>query len=78
MPASFCRIRLASAFAAFALVENDSLRLRKEEYGDDELKTWAERVAAGIDSGHDVYCYFKHEEKGIGPIYAERLGQLLG
>jgi uncharacterized protein YecE (DUF72 family) len=54
------------------------LRLRKEEYGDDELKVWAERIEAGLYGGNDVYCYFKHEEKGIGPIYAERLGQLLG
>ena len=54
------------------------LRLRKEEYSEDELSAWAERIASGLDSGHDVYCYFKHEEKGIGPIYAQRLGQLLG
>jgi len=25
-----------------------------------------------------VFCYFKHEEKGIGPRYAERMAELLG
>ena len=53
------------------------LRLRKESYTDEELVHWAERIRRGLDEGHDVYCYFKHEEKGIGPVYAERLAQLL-
>ncbi len=54
------------------------LRLRKERYADDELRAWAARAQIGIDGGHDVYCYFKHEEKGIGPRYAERMAELLG
>jgi len=54
------------------------LRLRKETYREDQLKAWADRVSAALGDGHDVYCYFKHEEKAIGPMYAERLGDLLG
>jgi uncharacterized protein YecE (DUF72 family) len=54
------------------------LRLRKEQYSDEELAAWAARVQAGLDGGHEVFCYFKHEEKGIGPRYAERMAELLG
>jgi uncharacterized protein YecE (DUF72 family) len=46
------------------------LRLRKDEYADDELALWAKRVRGALDAGHDVYCYFKHEGGGIGPRYA--------
>jgi uncharacterized protein YecE (DUF72 family) len=53
------------------------LRLRKEVYTEDDIATWASRVRSALDAGRDVYCYFKHEEKGIGPVYAERLGELL-
>jgi len=54
------------------------LRLRKEAYSEDELAAWAARIRSGLESGHDVFCYFKHEEKGIGPRYAERMAELLG
>jgi uncharacterized protein YecE (DUF72 family) len=53
------------------------LRLRKLEYTDDEIKGWAERVSGALDRGVDVFCYFKHEEKGAGPIFAERLDELV-
>jgi uncharacterized protein YecE (DUF72 family) len=53
------------------------LRLRKEAYAEEDIRAWADRVARALEAGHDVYCYFKHEEKGIGPVYAERLAQLL-
>jgi uncharacterized protein YecE (DUF72 family) len=54
------------------------LRLRKESYSDDELKGWADRITSALESGKDVYCYFKHEEKGSGPISAERLAEIMG
>jgi uncharacterized protein YecE (DUF72 family) len=53
------------------------LRLRKETYAEEEIAGWASRIRAALEAGHDVYCYFKHEEKGIGPVYAERLAELL-
>jgi uncharacterized protein YecE (DUF72 family) len=53
------------------------LRLRKEEYTDDELNAWTERIRGALAAGRDVYCYFKHEEKAAGPAQAERLQQLL-
>jgi uncharacterized protein YecE (DUF72 family) len=54
------------------------LRLRKERYSDDEIRAWAERIRPVLESGRDVYCYFKHEDKGAGPVFAERLTELIG
>ena len=54
------------------------LRLRKEAYTDKEIKTWSERIAPALEEGRDVYAYFKHEDKGTGPIFAERLAGLVG
>lgn len=53
------------------------LRLRKTEYSDDELRTWAERIGAVLSDGHDVYCYFKHEDDGASTRMADRLRSLL-
>ena len=49
------------------------LRLRKSEYADEELAMWAERIGPALDSGADVFCYFKHEEDGAGPKMAKAL-----
>lgn len=84
---------LAAQGAAWCLAETDEspavdgplsefpftyLRLRKEEYSDEELGAWVERIAGVLDRGSDVFCYFKHEEKGAGPIMAERMAALFG
>ena len=83
---------LASQGAAWCVAETDEqpfgdgriaaepfayLRLRKLEYSDEELITWSGRIGEAIDRGSDVFCYFKHEEKGAGPILAERMGVLV-
>ena len=44
------------------------LRLRGSEYGDDEMKAWAERVSAQ-DWGR-AFVFFKHEDEGLGPKLA--------
>ncbi|HVE76732.1 MAG TPA: DUF72 domain-containing protein [Actinomycetota bacterium] len=49
------------------------LRLRKQDYNDEDIKMWAERVSALLKSGSDVFCYFKHEEGGAGPKLALQL-----
>ena len=83
---------LASQGAAWCVAETDDsavpsdftipaspfsyLRLRKTEYSDEELAAWARRIGSVLEES-DVYCYFKHEEKGAGPILAERLAALL-
>lgn len=49
------------------------LRLRKEEYGDDELSRWGGKIRETLASGRDVFCYLKHEGGGIGPQYAGKV-----
>jgi uncharacterized protein YecE (DUF72 family) len=46
-------------------------RLRDEGYQDDDIRWWAATVQglAGIDT---AYVYFKHEEQGLGPVFAQR------
>jgi uncharacterized protein YecE (DUF72 family) len=44
------------------------LRLRRPDYGDAELKDWAERVKAA--GWQDAFVFFKHEEQG--PEMAKR------
>jgi uncharacterized protein YecE (DUF72 family) len=46
------------------------LRLRKEEYSDEELSLWAKRIDEPLTNGVDVFAYFKHEGGGVGPRYA--------
>jgi uncharacterized protein YecE (DUF72 family) len=53
------------------------LRLRKTEYSDEELSAWADRIRGALADGHDIYCYFKHEEDGVGPRMANRLRAIL-
>lgn len=82
---------LASQGVAWCVAETDEkepgvfssepfayLRLRKTDYGEAELEVWAERVRSAVDAGHDVYCYFKHEEHGNAPRAADRLVELVG
>lgn len=52
------------------------LRLRRPDYGDEEIAAWARRLrdAAGWQ---DAFVYFKHEAGGKGPALAARLLALL-
>jgi uncharacterized protein YecE (DUF72 family) len=50
------------------------LRLRRPEYGDAELKTWAKRVQQ--QGWRDAFIFFKHEEEGKGPQMARRFLEL--
>jgi uncharacterized protein YecE (DUF72 family) len=83
---------LAAQGAAWCVAETDAtpfsggsipaspfafLRLRKESYTDDELRAWAGKLATATAEGSDVYCYFKHEEKGAGPVLAERITRMM-
>ena len=49
------------------------LRLRRAEYSDAELAVWAGRIAAALEAGSDVHCFFKHEDEAAGPRMALRL-----
>ena len=47
------------------------LRLRREEFGDPELRDWARRIREQPWS--EAYVFLKHEEEGKGPKLAARL-----
>jgi uncharacterized protein YecE (DUF72 family) len=53
------------------------LRLRREEYPDELLARWAERIGAALERGKDVFAYLKHEEGAGAPRHAERLASML-
>lgn len=48
-------------------------RLRLPEYSPEDRKEIAERVGELLDSGRDVYVFFKHEDTPAGALYAEEL-----
>ncbi len=47
------------------------VRLRRTEYSDRDLERWAERVATY--PWDEAFVFLKHEDKGLGPKYAEQL-----
>jgi uncharacterized protein YecE (DUF72 family) len=52
------------------------LRLRKTEYGEDELRAWAERVRG--QPWREAYVFLKHdEESAAGPDAAVRLAGMV-
>jgi uncharacterized protein YecE (DUF72 family) len=50
------------------------LRLRRADYGDAELRAWAQQVRQ--QAWQDAFVFFKHEEAGRGPQLATRFLQL--
>jgi len=50
------------------------LRLRREEFSDDELRDWARRI--GEQPWADAFVFLKHEEEGKGPKLAARLMEM--
>jgi uncharacterized protein YecE (DUF72 family) len=51
------------------------LRLRRQDYDDAQLRTWAEKLRA--QPWQTAYVFFKHEEEGRGPVLAASLRKLL-
>jgi uncharacterized protein YecE (DUF72 family) len=50
-------------------------RLRDEGYQDRDLERWAATVRSL--SAATAYVYFKHEERGLGPVFAQKLIDLV-
>jgi uncharacterized protein YecE (DUF72 family) len=50
------------------------LRLRRPDYGDTELKAWAERVRG--QNWSDAFVFFKHEDEGKAPMMGRRFLEL--
>lgn len=51
------------------------LRLRRQDYDEAQLASWAERIRA--QPWQDTYVFLKHEDEGKGPMLANRLIELL-
>ena len=45
-------------------------RLRRAAYEEHTLREWADRIAAA--GWENAFVYFKHEERGTGPRFAEQ------
>jgi len=52
-------------------------RLRDEGYTAEDLKRWAGVIRASAANLSDVFVYFKHEEAGKGPQFAQTLLEAL-
>jgi uncharacterized protein YecE (DUF72 family) len=52
------------------------LRLRRADYSDEDLRTWANRIEE--QPWDRVFVFFKHEDEAAGPRMAERFLQLVG
>jgi len=52
------------------------LRLRRQDYGEETLSGWADRIRTQPWSEASVF--FKHEEEGKGPELANRMTKILG
>jgi uncharacterized protein YecE (DUF72 family) len=52
------------------------LRLRRPDYGEAELKTWAERVRK--QDWRDAFVFFKHEDEGKAPLMAKKFLEFAG
>jgi uncharacterized protein YecE (DUF72 family) len=53
-------------------------RLRDEGYTPDDIARWAGIIRERTAACEDVFVYFKHEESGKGPEFAQRLMRELG
>src|SRR5262249_27322794 len=53
-------------------------RLRDEGYTEADIVDWADTIARETAACKDVYVYFKHEDEGKGPEFAQLLMQRLG
>ena len=75
---------LAAGGAALCISEADALatplvattgwgylRLRRQDYGPEEVAAWADRIAA--QPWGEAYVFFKHEDEGKGPALAAEL-----
>lgn len=51
------------------------LRLRRQDYGEAEVRAWSEKLVAQPWS--EAFVFFKHEEEGTGPRLAQMLLKIL-
>lgn len=54
------------------------LRLRRHDYSDGELATWATRIEPFLADDQDVYVFFRHDEDGRVTEFADRFRTAVG
>src|SRR5258706_3737 len=54
--------------------EDASLRLRRTQYSESDLRAWADRIAAQPLAR--AWVYFKHEDEALAPRFAQQLAEL--
>ena len=52
-------------------------RLRDEGYQDEDIAKWGRTVLEQGTRWKDAFVYFKHEEQGLGPQFAQALSRVL-
>jgi uncharacterized protein YecE (DUF72 family) len=52
-------------------------RLRREDYTKKDLARWSQVVSRERSRLQDCYIYFKHEETGVGPVFARQFEKML-
>ena len=50
------------------------LRLRRSDYSDEDLRSWAKRIRT--ENWDRAFVFFKHEDEAAGPRFAERFMEL--
>src|SRR3989441_11518936 len=59
----------------FVVTSEDAyLRLRRTQYSEDDLRAWADRIAA--QPLERAWVYFKHEDEASAPRFAQRLAEV--
>lgn len=53
------------------------LRLRREDYVEQDIAAWGRFLREQQSQWRETFVYFKHEESGVGPKFAQQLKSLL-
>jgi uncharacterized protein YecE (DUF72 family) len=82
---------LRHANAALCIAENEELetpatvtadfgflRLRREDYTEAQIQKWGAWIKQQKSGWSEVFIYFKHEERAVGPKFARTMQEVLG
>ena len=82
---------LRAANAALCIAENEELttpaaitadfgylRLRREDYTRAKIRRWASWIGEQKARWSEAFVYFKHEERAVGPKFAQQMQAALG
>ena len=73
--AALCVMEDDEGVSPFVRTSDDAyLRLRRTQYGESDLRAWAERLAA--QPFERAWVFFKHEDEGLAPRYARQFTEL--